>query len=218
MLVKKRRAEAAAPESAVIEVHDDGTQESPHLAPAALDAAAKAVIAHDYSKLRRRCLRKLPACTEDNVDEIITEYKRFLVLKLRCERRESRKRESPSVRLTPSTRLERVWQLHVLDTDDYAVELDNACGCLIAYDPDKYDTNNRWSECERTKLAYAALWSAEPPGIWTESRVPSLNVLEASVIASQRGFLQPRSSRRVVLVQPLNVPCAVWCGPPILNK
>ena len=127
-----------------------------------LDAASEAVLGFDYSKVRERCMRRL-GWSGAFVDRVLVEYKRFLVLKVRCES------ATGNAELSPSDTLDALWHLHVLDTADYSVKLAEACGRVILHDLDGADdvVSGRERRAEKTRLCYVALFNATPPvDIW----------------------------------------------------
>ena len=140
-----------------------------------LDAASEAVLAFDYSKVRGRCVRRL-GWSEAFVDRVLLEYKRFLVLKLRCE-----SATATAAELSPSDTIDALWHLHVLDTADYSVKLSEACGRVILHDPSGADdVAARKVRAEKTKLCYAALFNASPPvDIWDNESEPVAEVAPA---------------------------------------
>ena len=133
-----------------------------------LDEASEAVLAFDFSKVRGRCMRQL-GWSEAFVDRVLVEYRRFLVLKVRCESATATVAE-----LSPSDTLEALWELQVLDTADYSVKLFEACGRVILHEPDEVlsDVAARKVRAEKTKLCYLALFNSHPPvDIWDYKEV-----------------------------------------------
>jgi len=163
-----------------------------------LDAASEAVLGFDYSKVRGRCMRRL-GWSGAFVDRVLVEYKRFLVLKLRCE-----SATATAAELSPSDTVDALWHQHVVDTADYSVKLAEACGRVILHDPDgAEDVAGRKKRAEKTKLCYAALFNSNPPvDLWdfnleerTQAAVVA-SVTDASAAKDRRSDRLLRSTRR----------------------
>ena len=113
------------------------------------------------SLLQARCERQQPGWGTLKSKRVLSEYERFLTLKVQC-------RDFDDQLLLPCPLVATVWHLHVLDTKQYALDCAAICGRLINHDPDiDVDQQAQRLRRQRTALKYAQHYGCQPPGgIW----------------------------------------------------
>ena len=107
-------------------------------------------------------LKRLKNWSEEKVTRGVDAYEQFLKLKAALK-------DYRATKLSPTTLIEEVWHLHVLDTQRYANDCFEFCGEVIHHDIDG-DIDTRKLEIRRnaTKVAYEMQNGKEPEGeMWT---------------------------------------------------
>ena len=103
-------------------------------------------------------LKRLKNWSEEKVTRVVDAYEQFLKLKAALK-------DYRATKLSPTTLIEEVWHLHVLDTQRYANDCFEFCGEVIHHDIDG-DIDTRKLEIRRnaTKVAYEMQNGKEPEG------------------------------------------------------
>ena len=115
-----------------------------------------AIRCHDMSWLEHRCKMNL-GWSRSKATKVMIEYKRFLTLKVMCEK-------DGNVVLAPPPTIEAAWTLHLLDNGD-CQKLYDAAGTIILHDPD--DETLQQSHIIATLCAYRSRFEHdEPKDIW----------------------------------------------------
>jgi len=149
---------------------------------------------HDFSFLEKPCQTKL-GWTRTKTRKVIAEYKRFLTLKLMCEKDPTGKK----VLLSPSPTIDALWHLHLLYNVDYFALCKET---IIAHDPDGEDDDSatKNSRVQYTLDAYHLRFNDEPKDIWDfappdEKQQPSSKKMKVSSSSSSESTTSRRASK-----------------------
>jgi ubiquitin C len=142
----------------------------------------------DFSKLEKRYLRYFPYEGIRETRKVLTEYRRFLELKLVVE---DWGEDPEEILLSPSDRVDKMWHLHILDTLNYQ----KCCkqisgGRMIHHDPDGGDEDEiKAEEKEKENPEYD---SAEAEAEAAETKTEELSARKVraarTVLAYQARF------------------------------
>ena len=116
----------------------------------------------ETKNLLKSRLKRLKNWSEEKVTRGVDAYEQFLKLKAALK-------DYKATKLSPTTLIEEVWHLHVMDTQRYANDCFQFCGEVIHHDIDG-DIDTRKLEIQRnaTKVAYEMQHGKEPEGeMWT---------------------------------------------------
>jgi hypothetical protein len=96
--------------------------------------------------------------TKNEIEIAIEEYKRFLTLKIR----------NPKTSLSPTSLMDKVWHMHILDTKRYAADCERMFGKFLHHDPSyrEFDSTQRTAELanafESMKSLYSLMYGHDP--------------------------------------------------------
>ncbi len=133
------------------------------------------VDAFSLPKLIKRVQEEL-SFQEHEAMQVVTEYFAFIKLKIACKDWEGGK-------LSPCSKVEKVWRVQLLDTVDYLNGCEALCQRTLHHHPNDSKDQNFNKRIEYTRTFYREHFGFSPPAaIWVEeNRVPQANEVSINI-------------------------------------